>query len=572
MSRLRSLNVQLWGGVLVVVAMIAIFILLAVTGHRATLPAGVFAALVTAGLYTWSTLSITRSMQQLHRTLQEGLACQQFANDADLATMAGRKDGIGLLAADTLEIIRSFKESVHWYVEILDAIPFPLSVTDIDMNWTFINRPVEMFLNVKRADILGKQCNNWNAHICNTENCGIARLRSGHLQTFFDQQGGNFQVDTAYLHDTKGEKIGHVEVVQVITKMVSANRYQAEAVDELAEYLNQLSQGALNFDISDLPEANEFTEEVRGNFERILASLRQAVNMLRSTIQAVIHNSNQVGEASSQLAAASSQAGTASGQIAATIQEIAKGVTQQTESTQRAASVAEIMSSVVDQLDQGSKSQAEAVERARGVAHRITAEDGISSKVSQSAQKVQEMGERSEQISAIIQTIEEIASQTNLLALNAAIEAARAGEHGKGFAVVADEVRKLAERSSEATKEIGTLIGGIQQTVSEAVEIATAAAGEINQASGELSSAIEAVSDVVSENFAATQTLTSSSNDVIQVTENIASISEENSASVEEVSASTEEMSSQVQEVKTAAQSLAEMSQSLRQSVNTFSI
>ncbi|WP_242653761.1 methyl-accepting chemotaxis protein [Thermincola potens] len=90
--------------------------------------------------------------------------------------------------------------------------------------------------------------------------------------------------------------------------------------------------------------------------------------------------------------------------------------------------------------------------------------------VFETARKINELGEQSQKIGEIIQVIDDIAEQTNLLALNAAIEAARAGEHGKGFAVVADEVRKLAERSSKATKEIADLITNIQKGTKVAVE------------------------------------------------------------------------------------------------------
>jgi methyl-accepting chemotaxis protein len=234
----------------------------------------------------------------------------------------------------------------------------------------------------------------------------------------------------------------------------------------------------------------------------------------------------------------------------------------------------------------------------------------IKQRVGVSAEKVQEMGARSDQIGDIVVAIEDIASQTNLLALNAAIEAARAGEAGKGFAVVADEVRKLAERASSATKEIGGLIKAIQKTVSEAVtamdegakevergvvianeagsalneiltaaeavnqqaEQAAAAAEQMSASANELVSAVDSVSAVVEENTAATEQMSAGSSEVTQAIENIASVSEENSAAVEEVSASAEEMSAQVEEVSASAQTLAELAKSLNEVVYQYKL
>ena len=126
-------------------------------------------------------------------------------------------------------------KKIYWYEGILDNIPMPLSITDMNLNWTFINRAVENFLGKKRAEVIGKHCSNWGAAICNTEDCGVVCLRRGQKSTSFSQMGMDFKVDTSYLKDSKGKNIGHIEIVHDITEMIKNQREEAKLVGTIRD-------------------------------------------------------------------------------------------------------------------------------------------------------------------------------------------------------------------------------------------------------------------------------------------------------------------------------------------------
>ncbi|MEM1330802.1 MAG: methyl-accepting chemotaxis protein [Planctomycetota bacterium] len=285
----------------------------------------------------------------------------------------------------------------------------------------------------------------------------------------------------------------------------------------------------------------------RDEFGELSAVFDRCIGTLQDTISDVSGSTNRLAAASTQ--------------IAATAEELARGAGEQEQQAAQVATVIEEMSSSVREV-------ASSGETARGEADssRQSAEDGaavvadtvreietIARDVKETSTSIGELGRKSEQIGTIIGVINDIADQTNLLALNAAIEAARAGEHGRGFAVVADEVRKLAERTTQATAEVGSSIREIQEQTQVAVEKIESGTARTEQGvqlantAGEALAAIQAgsgsVARSVSEIAAAATQQSTAADQASTAVERIASITRESSEGSRQAAEAASELS-----------------------------
>lgn len=263
-----------------------------------------------------------------------------------------------------------------------------------------------------------------------------------------------------------------------------------------------------------------------------------------------------------EVASAAREVASAATQIAASSEQMAAGLTrQQEQTTQVSASVSEMTTSITEVARKTSEAAAAAEQAGNDsktggevVAGTIREIKGVAEQVAASANVVGELGKKGEKIGVIIGVINDIADQTNLLALNAAIEAARAGEHGRGFAVVADEVRKLAERTTQATEEVGKSIREIQADTGNAVK-------QIETGSAKVSGGVEMANSAGE----ALERISAGSHSLQAMVRSIASAAEEQSSASEQIAKSIEQINSVTRESSQgagqAAQAAAQLSQ-----------
>ncbi|QEM69272.1 methyl-accepting chemotaxis protein [Geobacter sp. FeAm09] len=266
-------------------------------------------------------------------------------------------------------------------------------------------------------------------------------------------------------------------------------------------------------------------------------SARLMVENLQSIIGHLAGTSDRVASAATQLHAASEQMATASEEVAAQAGTVA------TAGEEMAATSGDIAQNCNRAAEGAHQASSSAIEGAGIVKSTVDVMGRIAEKVQASARTVDTLGARSDQIGAIVGTIEDIADQTNLLALNAAIEAARAGDQGRGFAVVADEVRALAERTTKATKEISDMIKSIQSETKGAVGIMEEGVREVESGSAE-----------AARSGAALQAILDQVNAVTMQVSQIATAAEEQTATTNEISNNIHQMSQVVQQTAQGAQ------------------
>ena len=217
-------------------------------------------------------------------------------------------------------------------------------------------------------------------------------------------------------------------------------------------------------------------------------AMRAMIVNLDTMVKQIAQTAEEVAAASEELTASAEQSAQANTQVATEISEVASGASQQVLLVEAASQVVQKMTGGITQaacqaaaiagITDKTTSAATDGEKAIGIA--INQMNSIEQSVAASAQVVLQLGEKSKEIGQIVDTISLIANQTNLLALNAAVEAARAGEQGRGFAVVADEVRKLAERTRQSTQQITGTIGNIQTAIQTAVVCMSDSSAQVN--------------------------------------------------------------------------------------------
>ncbi|WP_029897808.1 methyl-accepting chemotaxis protein [Desulfohalovibrio reitneri] len=401
-----------------------------------------------------------------------------------------QRDEIGELATWFNRLTRKIDTILcdsEGYVNMLNAVADPIFAVDDDYNITMANKATQRFLGMDMEQLKNKRCSQlFKTELCGTDRCPMGQtMRHGkcteaEVIRIGDENDPTYILPTTdILLDCHGKKAGYVEVARNVTDLIK-KEHELNANLERVERVNSQASGAAG-------EVSDAADNLSVAFEQIVTGASRQRENVQDTASAMDEMNSSVLEVARNASDTASQADTA---------------------RERATAGAEIVSQVVEAIDT------------------------VRKQANETAESMSELGERAESIGQVMNVITDIADQTNLLALNAAIEAARAGEAGRGFAVVADEVRKLAEKTMSATKEVGEAIQAIQDNARKNVDGVHASVKSVEQATELANQSGEALQEIVA--------IVAQTTDQVQ---SIASAAEQQSATSEEINRSISEIS-----------------------------
>lgn len=370
-----------------------------------------------------------------------------------------------------------------------------------------------------------------------------------------------------------------VLIVVVVTYIMS--RKITQPLEALIAKAKLVSDGDMTVEI-----------EVVGKDES--SQLAEAFNIMvrnfKMILVRIVNNSQQLAASAEELTASADAVSSSTEQMASAVQQVSDGVNEKLSGVEATAGSAkrvslhmERITKDIQKVTEGSlRTSEKAAVGDKVVKNAINQMQSVGAKVTEASSVVNNLGVKSDEIGQIVSLITNIASQTNLLALNAAIEAARAGEQGRGFAVVADEVRKLAEQSSDAAGKIRGLVDEIQQETTNAVQTMNSGSIAVNEGITMVNSAGEAFKDILQgvNDFSlltnavadVVHEVSTSTEAIVDSVMDIANIPKEIAGNLEGVAAGTVEQSSSMEEIRRASSELAKMAMEFQTSVSMFKV